>query len=88
MQRDEFVVVQGVADLVVIQPEEIWLLDYKTDQVRPEMLDDRIKAYTPQLAVYALALSRIYQRPVTRRWLHFLRLNRTVEDWGCAVKSK
>jgi ATP-dependent helicase/nuclease subunit A len=79
LSRDEFVVVQGIADLVVFQPEEIWLLDYKTDQVEPDRLSERIKAYTPQLAVYALALSRIYQRPVTRRWLHFLKLNRTEE---------
>jgi ATP-dependent helicase/nuclease subunit A len=79
LSRDEFVVVQGIADLVVIQPEEIWLLDYKTDQVEPDRLNERIKAYTPQLAVYALALSRIYRRPVTRRWLHFLKLKRTEE---------
>src|SRR5207245_6823345 len=28
---DEFLVVQGVADLAVILPDEIWLLDFKTD---------------------------------------------------------
>jgi hypothetical protein len=30
----EFVVVQGVADLVVLLPEEIWLVDFKTDEIR------------------------------------------------------
>ena len=29
--ENEFVVVQGVADLVVLLPEEIWLVDFKTD---------------------------------------------------------
>ncbi len=32
---DEFVVVQGVVDLVVLRPDEIWLVDFKTDRVRP-----------------------------------------------------
>ena len=49
----EFVVVQGVADLVVLLPEEIWLVDFKTDEIRKDELPDRIKAYTPQLKLYA-----------------------------------
>jgi ATP-dependent helicase/nuclease subunit A len=69
---DEFVVVQGVADLVVLRPKEIWLLDFKTDDVKAERLGEKVKFYEPQLKLYALALSRIYQRPVTRCWLHFL----------------
>ena len=32
----EFVVVQGVADLVVLLPKEIWLVDFKTDEVHSE----------------------------------------------------
>ena len=31
--KDEFVVVQGVADLVVLLPKEIWLADFKTDEI-------------------------------------------------------
>ena len=34
--EDEFVVVQGVADLVVLLPEEIWLVDFKTDEIKSE----------------------------------------------------
>jgi len=75
--EDEFVVVQGVADLVVLLPGEIWLLDFKTDEFRREGLPDKIKAYTPQLNLYARALEKIYSRPVTARWLHFLAANRT-----------
>ena len=32
--ENEFIVVQGVADLVVLLPDEIWLVDFKTDEVR------------------------------------------------------
>jgi len=75
---DEFVVVQGVADLAVLLPTEIWLLDFKTDAVSGRQLDERVEKYRPQLALYAAALAGIYQRPVTRRWLHFIRARQTV----------
>jgi len=73
----EFVVVQGIADLVVLLDEEIWLLDFKTDDVKGTELQARAQEYEPQLRLYALALERIYQRPVTRRWLHFLSVGET-----------
>jgi ATP-dependent helicase/nuclease subunit A len=74
---DEFVVVQGVADLVVLLPKEIWLLDFKTDDPFGNDLPARVKTYTPQLRLYALALEKIHARPVTRCWLHFLAARRT-----------
>ena len=74
---DEFIVVQGVADLVVLLPEEIWLVDFKTDEVRAGALPEKIKLYAPQLQLYARALSKIYSRPVTHGWLHFLSARKT-----------
>ena len=74
----EFVVVQGVADLVVLRDTEIWLLDFKTDRVRAADLVAKVDAYRPQLRIYAAALAAIYQRPVTRSWLHFLAVGETV----------
>jgi ATP-dependent helicase/nuclease subunit A len=68
----EFVVVQGVVDLAAILPEEIWLLDFKTDHFPSRELNEKIKLYRPQIELYAAAISRIHRRPVTRRWLHFL----------------
>ncbi|HTA95480.1 MAG TPA: PD-(D/E)XK nuclease family protein, partial [Verrucomicrobiae bacterium] len=75
----EFVVVQGVADLVVLLPEEIWLVDFKTDEVHADELADKIKIYSPQLKFYASALAKIYSRPVTNCWLHFLSAQKTVD---------
>ena len=75
---EEIVVVQGVADLVVLRPEELWLLDFKTDAIPPAALAERAKNYEPQLRLYALALERIYRRPVTETWLHFLSLRQTI----------
>ena len=70
----EFVVVQGAADLVVVLPGEIWLVDFKTDQMTAAELPEKVKFYELQLRLYALALSRIYGRPVSRVYLHFLAL--------------
>ncbi len=75
--KDEFVVVQGVADLVVLLPKEIWLVDFKTDTVSTKELPEKIKAYSPQLQLYARALEKIYSRPVTNCWLHFLAARKT-----------
>ncbi|HVU08181.1 MAG TPA: helicase-exonuclease AddAB subunit AddA [Verrucomicrobiae bacterium] len=74
---NEFVVVQGVADLVVLLPEEIWVVDFKTDGIDTNELAERIKMYSPQLKLYARALGKIYSKPMTNRWLHFLSARRT-----------
>ncbi len=75
---DEFVVVQGVVDLAVLAPDHLWIADFKTDAITEAELGERIARYTPQLQLYALALGRIYRRPVRAAWLHFLTLQRTV----------
>jgi ATP-dependent helicase/nuclease subunit A len=77
--EDEFVVVQGVVDLVVLLPEEIWLADFKTDEITANGLPEKKRLYAPQLKLYARALEKIYSRPVTERWLHFLAARTTVE---------
>ena len=70
--KDEFIVVQGAVDLAVVLPEEIWVLDFKTDTVPANELAEKIKSYEPQLRLYAGALSKIYQRPVSACWICFL----------------
>jgi ATP-dependent helicase/nuclease subunit A len=77
--EEEFVVVQGVADLVLLRPAGIWLVDFKTDAVGKSGLPEKIRAYTPQLQLYAAALEKIFARKVTRRALHFLGPRQTVE---------
>jgi ATP-dependent helicase/nuclease subunit A len=77
--ENEFVVVQGVADMAVILPDEIWIVDFKTDDVSSRDLADKVKIYKPQLQLYAAALEKIFSRKVTQRALHFLSANKTVE---------
>jgi ATP-dependent helicase/nuclease subunit A len=72
----EFIVTQGVADLVVFGEREIWLIDFKTDSVKPSEIVAKVAEYRAQVALYALALTRIYRKPVTRRGLFFIAAQR------------
>jgi len=74
----ESVLVQGIVDLAVITPKEIWLIDFKTDQLMSNEVATRLQMYEPQIKLYAASLSRIFQRPVSESWLYFLELRRTV----------
>jgi ATP-dependent helicase/nuclease subunit A len=76
LPEDEVVVIQGVVDLAVILEKEIWIVDFKTDSVMELELPAKVKTYEPQLQLYALALSRIYNRPVTQCALYFLATRR------------
>lgn len=71
-------VVQGIADLALIKPGEIWIVDFKTDEMKPADIEEKVRVYQPQLWVYAQALARTYGRPVSQSWLYFLSLGRAV----------
>jgi ATP-dependent helicase/nuclease subunit A len=76
--EEEFVIVQGVVDLAMILPDQIVLVDFKTDEMPAGRLAEKVEHYAPQLKLYGLALERICRRPVRARWLHFLSLGQTV----------
>ena len=77
--ENEFIIVQGVADLAVILPEEIWLLDFKTDDVSANEVGEKTRIYESQLRLYARALERIYRRRVTDCRIHFLSCGETMQ---------
>jgi ATP-dependent helicase/nuclease subunit A len=74
----DFVLVQGVVDLAIIAPNDVWLVDFKTDELQPHDLQAKVKTYAPQLKLYAQALSKIYRQPVSASWLYFLALKQAV----------
>jgi ATP-dependent helicase/nuclease subunit A len=75
----EIVIIQGVVDLAVLLPREIWLLDFKTDALKAQDLPDKTRLYESQLKLYSRALSQIYRRPVSEAWLYFLSIGEAVE---------
>jgi ATP-dependent helicase/nuclease subunit A len=77
-ESKEKLILQGVVDLAMISPTEIWILDFKTDRISRRDLPDRVLHHQTQLRLYSLALGRIYNRPVTQAWLHFLKTGDTI----------
>ena len=75
---DAQVLVQGIADLVLVYPDHLELLDYKTD--RRKTAADFVRAYKPQLDLYALAVGkRFAPKPVTYKGIYSLELGRLIE---------
>ena len=72
------VLVQGIADLVLVYPDHLELLDYKTDRRKAEA--DFLKAYRPQLNLYALAVDkRFAPKKVTYKGIYSFALGKLIE---------
>ena len=68
----EEILLQGVVDCCMEEQGELTVLDFKTDgQVEPER-------YAGQLAAYAMAMERIFQKPVRGAALWYLRKKQAV----------
>jgi ATP-dependent helicase/nuclease subunit A len=74
----EDVVLRGQIDLWFEEGGELLLLDYKTDNVRPQEAVSRAAAYGLQLRLYALALERITGRLPSRACACFLRTGQAI----------
>ncbi len=71
----EKILLQGVVDCAILEPDGITVMDFKTDHVTADSLDAVTRRYRPQVQAYAEALSRIYGLPVKQKLLYFFRLN-------------
>ena len=63
----------------MIEDDGITIVDFKTDYVTEESLPEFVERYRPQVATYAQAMERIYQKPVESAYLYFFSLGRLVE---------
>ena len=74
----EQVLVQGIADLVLVYPDHLELLDYKTDRRKTEA--DFLRAYRAQLNLYALAIDkRFAPKKVTYKGICSLELGKLID---------
>ena len=67
----EPLLVAGQADRLIAAERAVLVVDYKTDSVVPDRLDDVPPAYIAQLALYRAVLMRIYARKNVRAALIF-----------------
>ena len=75
----EQVLLQGVVDCCFETEAGMIVVDFKSDRVRPGQEREAAEQYRAQVAVYAHALAEIFERPIVRRVVWFLRT-------GCAVE--
>ncbi len=68
----EEVLLQGIIDCLVEEPDGLSIIDYKTDRVTAEGAAERAEVYRSQLRAYAESAERIFGKRVKRRLLHFL----------------
>ena len=71
----EQVLLQGVVDCALLEPDGITIIDFKTDRVTEETVGAAADRYSLQVQTYADALSRIYEMPVKRKLLYFFSLD-------------
>ena len=76
---DDFIIVQGIIDLLVKTPEGLVIIDFKTDDVSADGASKRAAIYRGQLDLYARAASIILGQEVKSKWLCFLRPGCEVE---------
>lgn len=76
---DEKVLLQGAIDCWFEEADGIVLVDYKTDHVFGEELDERVEKYKSQMHAYSIALSEMIAKPIRRKVLYFLSAGVAVE---------
>ena len=74
----EKVLLQGVVDCALIEPDGITVIDFKTNRVTDDTVHLVAQQYQSQVDAYANALERIYKKPVKSAQLYFFRLNRFI----------
>jgi ATP-dependent helicase/nuclease subunit A len=77
--EEEQVLLQGVVDCALLEPDGVTILDFKTDRVTEETLAEVTDRYRIQVQTYGEAMSRIFELPVKASYLYFFRLNRFVK---------
>ena len=71
---DEFML-QGVIDLVVAKPQELWILDYKTGSLD----DDKLEKYKFQIETYSSIAEKSFGRKVTKKAICLVDLQKIIE---------
>lgn len=72
--EDEFIM-QGVIDLLIVKPDGLWILDYKTGTLN----DEKLEKYKFQLETYANAVERAFGKNVTKKFLCTIDLQKILE---------
>jgi ATP-dependent helicase/nuclease subunit A len=72
-------IVQGIADMVVLTGQGAQVIDFKTDKVAADRIQERASFYRDQLLLYGRAVEQCLECPVRGLWLYFLAAGDAVE---------
>jgi len=75
---EEMVLVRGVIDCFYETEEGVVIIDFKTDRISPEQLEERAAFYEGQMRYYERAVGAILHKPVAEKYLYFLSAGRAV----------
>ena len=68
----EETLLQGVIDCCIAEGDSLTVVDYKTDYFESSMAEEKKARYKGQLDAYAMALERMFGKPVKSKILYFL----------------
>ena len=74
---DDEILLQGVIDCCIVENGGLTIIDYKTDYIDDNNIEDKVKGYSGQLRAYSLAMERITGLEARRKILYFF--NRDLE---------
>ena len=74
----EKILLQGVIDCAIIEDDGVTVIDFKTDRIKPEKLEEAAKKYRPQIEAYTEAIQRIFNLKVKYACLYFVEQNQFV----------
>lgn len=74
----ETVMLQGVVDCLADEEDGYLLLDYKTDRLTPDQLDQALDRYRSQLDLYTRAVESITGRKVKDKYIYLFHLNKEI----------
>jgi len=75
----EQILLQGVVDCALVEPDGIVVVDFKTDYVTKDTIGEIRDRYEMQVQAYSEALEKIFERPILGSYLYLFRLGEFVK---------
>ncbi|KMT23344.1 helicase-exonuclease AddAB subunit AddA [Clostridium cylindrosporum] len=69
---DESIAIQGIIDCFFEEEDGIVLIDYKTDYVTEENIDEIYERYRVQISLYSLAIEKLTGKKVKEKYIYLL----------------
>ena len=73
---EENIVIQGAADCVFVESDQLVVLDFKTDRVKTEQ--ELAERYAAQLDIYGKVFAEIYDMPVKEKIIYSFKLGKEI----------